>query len=181
MSERMQLKRKSISAGPRGKTILTHKSKRIERNIPIIEDGKDVSPKPLNPDLFTSGKERQLSNFDVTCSDRTDPFSSGSLDIFKSKSVFRTETEKQTFSMSTSIFKGSVNCENSYMESFLIEENEEKSETSSRTFRTNSEELDVVESMPKAPQHISLSLNETNTFILLDIPSSTGIKDTDEG
>lgn len=183
MNERVQLKRKSFSAGPRGKPILTHKLKKVEKSIPIIEDGKDISPKSLNPDIFTAGKERQLSAFDVTCSDRTEPYSSGSIttDIFKSKSMFRTEPDRQAFSLSTSILKGSTPCDPNSVESFLVEESEEKSDISTiLTFRTNSEELDVG-GMPKAPQHISLSLNETDTFIVLDIPSYTVIKDTDEG
>lgn len=184
MSERVQLKRKSISAGPKGKPILSNKPRKTERNLlPIIIDGKDLTPKPLNPDLFTSGRERQLSVFDVSCSETKEPFSSSntSTNFFKTKTTYRTELEKQAPGLSTSVFKGSLHYNTSSLENILLSECDDRSDTVKFSFHSNSEELDVVEDMARAPEHISLSLNETSTFILLDIPSSTALKDSDEG
>ncbi|KAJ8941223.1 hypothetical protein NQ318_015655 [Aromia moschata] len=181
MGETYQFQLRAGSVGSSG-----HKAKLSHagiRGLLLFDEGKDVTPKPLNAEVYTAGKERQINVYEVTGTDRLDATVSGSvsLNIFKSQSTarFRTDLDKQIDHSGQ--YKGSLSYGSNLIDNFIIDLSSQKSSETIETFQTNSEDSEVKEDMKQTPTRISLILSETNTFILLDIPSCTVIKDSDEG
>nr|CAI5868989.1 unnamed protein product [Callosobruchus analis] len=194
---RMRLK--SYGTASKGKTILSSKRK-TETYLKVMFDGKDLTPKPLNPDVFSGGKERQISVYEH---ERPEARRSTLQSLNKSYSIVRFKNELKQGTQeetSTQPYRGSIQSSTqltslganaSLTEKEDIpapgsqEDNAEISTGSGPAAGASPEEEDEdtasISGMKKIPVRVTLTLCETNTVFLLDIPSATAIKDTEEG
>ncbi|CAH1986252.1 unnamed protein product [Acanthoscelides obtectus] len=194
---RMQLKsynQASFTPGTKqGKTILSTKRK-TDTFLRIIIDGKDVTPRPLNPDIYSCGKERQLSIYEH---ERPEVRRSTiqSLTAQKSYSIVRFKSElRESTILESSIqpFRGSLHS-STHLASLTavgsLTDKEEAHPSASHGETTEAGETGALpaqrkgaeEVMKKLPVRVTLTLCETNTVFLLEIPSATAVRDTDEG
>ncbi|XP_023025428.1 dynein axonemal intermediate chain 4 isoform X2 [Leptinotarsa decemlineata] len=186
LSQKFQLRRKSlVSPGAKGKPILVTTKRKTLPNVSIFHDGIDVTPKRLNPEIFTGGRERQISVYDISVdrTERSDGKTSRntSLNLFKSQSTVRFKQElEQHYTTNSTQYKGSITYGANYFDVFLLE-NIEDDQSLVSSDATGLSEEEIITDMKKLPTHISLILRETNTFFLLDLPSCTSLKDTEEG
>lgn len=178
-----QIRRKSniSGAGVKGKPILVAPKKKTLATNPIIQDGKDVTPRCLDPSIFIGGRERQISVYDITY-DRHEKVESDTFSLIKSQSTVRfkqTEYEKfaagSPFKTSTTFSYG-PSTSPLYSQTFSDSEN-----ASDSAIEAESQDYLITLSEMKYPEHVSLVLSETETFFLLDIPSVTAEKYSDEG
>ncbi|KAG5897481.1 hypothetical protein JTB14_031106 [Gonioctena quinquepunctata] len=174
----------SSPTGVKGKPILVSKQK-VVHNLNIYYADKDVTPKRLNPEIFTGGRERQLSVYEIGLDkvDRADgsiPLNH-SFNVFKSQSTVRFKQElEQHVARSSTQYTRSISTGSNYFDIFIVDDFEDQASTVSSQ-RARLSEDESAPDMKKIPTHISLVLRETNTFFLLDLPSYTSIKDTEEG
>ncbi|CAG9829255.1 unnamed protein product [Diabrotica balteata] len=173
-----RFKKRSFTGSRR--PILVTTRRRTTQDLSILHEGKDVTPKPLNPEVYSEGKERQISVYEI--GERYSEYKiseSVSLAITRSQSTvrFKHELDKQHHQSSIQ-YKGSVPFDASdyYLGIFVIPE----SHSDIRSTSTIEEEIKPIIMKPM-PTTISLILKETPTFFVLDLPSCTAIKDTEEG
>lgn len=194
--DEFQLRKKSYgSSGTKGKTILVTPKRKTETYLQIVYNGRDCTPKPLSSEIFTGGKERQLSVYDIgTEKFILDPTlsRSASLNVFKTQSTVRFKTDVgKTQVDSSNHYKGSKASESGFFDVFITDLSSEDRTSSSKlsgsleTVGTSAGTLPSEDDSPKVMKelqtHVSLILRETNTFFLLELPSSTAIRDTEEG
>ncbi|XP_060523928.1 dynein axonemal intermediate chain 4-like [Cylas formicarius] len=146
----------------------------------VFHEGKDVTPKPLNPELLGLCKERQIGIFDE-----------GSLSARESSSVafvaaseagtikFRTEQLGETYQ--GSIFEASADFFEPSLVSQLTDTDQETLPVESDTELFDKIGLETEPDMKRAPTHVSLTLTETHTIFILDLPSCIAIKNSEEG
>lgn len=191
MNNTLQITKKSYGSVPKGKPILVT-GKRRPTGVPtnIIFNGVDVTPRSLDPNIFTGGKERQISVFEIGLDrhgvDRKTSHST-SFSAFKTQSTvrFKTDFVDKLPTDFGSVIGGSTSIESTFQDfaqtpelSVEIEDSEKKSDS---THSELSEEEALKMTIKKFPSHVSLILSETETFFLLDIPSTTAERDTEEG
>lgn len=197
--ESVQLKRKSLPPNTKVKPILvTTKRKTVIPGLTIIEGNKDVTPKPLEPELFTAGRERQISVYDISGEKQVQLGGSISSQQpeFRTQSTvrFRAPESERFTQLESTMHKTSASCfsvDLSYLsidplisDTMAAEKGggstPSESEETVGLFETEEEDSDIL-SQIQYPEHVSLVLRETDTHFLLDIPSVTAEKDTDEG
>lgn len=190
VSNLLQIKKKSYGSFTKGRPILIT-AKRKGALTSLIVDGKDVTPKPLNQNLFTGGKERQISVFEVP-QDRHGAVlehrasRSTSFSAFRTQSTvrFRTDFDKlgvEIGSVAASASITSTFTDLIYTPDLSVEtDDSEKHSVSSLSTEVCEDDIIKMETR-KMPSHVSLTLSETETFFLIEIPSSTVEKDTEEG
>lgn len=135
----------------------------IREKFAINLNGKNVTPKPLNPLSYEKGRERQISLLDMGC---TRSKSSNELDTYQSNVLY---SDMRQFS------RKSVT-QQSYFESTIV------LETAGQISDINS----IYNMMPiikeeKMPEYVSIVLRETSTEFIFELPSKTADKDTNEG
>ncbi|KAF5306983.1 hypothetical protein FQR65_LT07206 [Abscondita terminalis] len=153
-------------------------SKKHIETIKVIYDDEDLTPETLNPLLNEGCLVKELG-----------------ATILKKLEEKTSATDSALFSQSTSRFHTALHKQQiyaetvyrqSYHESFIDEvviDPERKLSTSSdeneeeRQFESHAEYTSVI----KMPSHINLLLKETTTFYLLDLPSKTVDRDSEEG
>ncbi|XP_076266872.1 dynein axonemal intermediate chain 4-like [Rhynchophorus ferrugineus] len=174
-----QLTKRSIGPSTRHKTILRSKSIPVT----IIRDGKNMTPRHLNPNIYSMCRERQISVYeDVSLSGKVSSSLAGGGYETVTKSTLRFRTEVQTgTTFQGSIFHGSTAFLEQIAGADLIDGIDAQITQSESDVSDNVSQECLVTKMQKAPPFISLVLSETSTFFILDIPSSTAIKDTEEG
>lgn len=189
MSDLLQIKKKSYSSVTKGKPILVTGRRKVPALTSIIVDGIDQTPKPLNQCLFKGGKERQLSVYEVAL-DRHGAVDhktsrSTSISAFKTQSTvrFKADFDKLAAEIGGSPIGASISYGSNITDLVYTPELSFETEDSESLQSTEVSEADEPAKMEskKLPTHISLILSETETFFLLDIPSSTSEKDTEEG
>lgn len=185
-----QIKKKSYSSVTKGKPILVTGKRKTTALTSVLVEGKDVTPKPLNQNLFTGGKERQLSVYEVSL-DRHGGVDhkashSTSWSAFKTQSTvrFKTDLDKLAGDIG-SVLGGSISCGtyNDFFQANDLSIETEDSDKHSESIPSTEASEDEAGKMTviKMPSHVSLILSETETFFVLNIPSSTVEKDTEEG
>lgn len=193
VSDLLQIKKKSYSSVPKGKPILVTGRRKVPPVTSIILDGRDLTPKSLSQNLFTGGRERQLSVFELAL-DRHGAVDhktsrSTSISAFKTQSTvrFKADFEKLAAEIENSPIGLSISYGSNITDliytpelSFETEDSDKRSESLQSTEVSEVDEPSKMESK-KSPTHVSLILSETETFFLLDIPSSTAEKDSEEG
>ncbi|XP_068898446.1 dynein axonemal intermediate chain 4-like isoform X2 [Tenebrio molitor] len=150
--------------------------------VPVIYEGVDVTPVYLNPYLYEGGKERQISIMDNLTKENSFMLQRSSLNRVDSQKfqtnllLQKQEIETATLthrSIVTSAYFGddivipaiSITSKSEYSADFVEEDVESVGE----------------EPVEQAiPEHISLILKETATIFLLDLPSATVPKASDE-
>lgn len=170
----LQLRKKTgpvLQTGKFNKPILIRKESCLKQ---IIYDGKDLTPQPLRPELFVSGKERHIGTIDI----------SSTLDA-KSSQGFSTVSQMSHgyLPVGTTVMdtRGSLLSSMKSLQNILTEVMWAKEDSATNlalpVFQTE------IETAPpeKPPSELRLILNETETFFLLDIPSYTELKNTEEG
>ncbi|CAG9854716.1 unnamed protein product [Phyllotreta striolata] len=161
------------------KPILVGKKKPIKVIIVYNELGENVTPKPLNPDIFLS-RDRQSSVHEIVDYGMSESSTTQLSKSSQSAVRFKQEMEKQGIGHSTVQYRGSMQalvCD-AYLDAFLPEEERfDDTEVLPATVGT----VKPIFKERKIPTSVSLILNETSTFFLLDITSTTEIKETDEG
>lgn len=149
----------------------------------IILEDEDRTPLPLNPPAYEETQEKQISSTELgdmmgTKSSRSDK----SIALFAGQviSKFHTELHHQTV-LAQSMFQRSYIGTRSTDDDVVIEADIEESEDSVKTY-SGSIVSDLFRYEDKRiPTHITLTLNETSTFYILDLPSSSVDKETDLG
>lgn len=156
-------------------------SKRPDRFChPVLYSGRDVTPKPLNPLSFKEGKERQMSVLNVVGRGNVtqSSYSGSTFRIYSHTSFSKLQTElhlqsvlalggfQQSFIASTSI-------------DYMTLEPERGKSTISDII--GYEEEEVVEKPLEMPSKIKVTLVETPTIFIFDIPSYTVYRDSEEG
>ncbi|XP_050295299.1 dynein axonemal intermediate chain 4-like [Anthonomus grandis grandis] len=151
----------------------------------IVYEGKNLTPKQLNPEVYRLAKERQLGVYGDDGSALSWKESSSTAGVYDApKSTLRFKTEMGDTTVQGSVFRAGSGFE-AALDVSIPTELTVATDTRSET----SQEVDIVKSidslegyeMQKAPTHVSLILSETNTNFILDIPSCTALKDTEEG
>lgn len=140
---------------------------------------EDVTPIPLNPYILEDNSEKQLSIYELSDSGLVHSKSDKEVNIFG--------THQQLSKLASQIYNQSITDTSLYLPSHITGNYDEfsideyaVSEYSIKTMQS----LTSTESQQqkwKPPTHVSLSLVETETFFILDLPSSTAEKDTAEG
>ncbi|CAH1156209.1 unnamed protein product [Phaedon cochleariae] len=185
-SQKFQLRRKSLGSPTTRKPILIS-PKRKTLPLPIIlRDGVDVTPKPLNPEIFTGGRERQLSVYDIglerdRLETRASRSHSQSLNVFRTQSTVRFKPEYGKTRDDSNQYRGSVSQGSNFFDPIISDIEDEQASISNISVPLEPSKEIQEDRVKKIPSHISLILTETNTFFILDMPSCTAIKDTDEG
>ncbi|ERL94430.1 dynein axonemal intermediate chain 4 [Dendroctonus ponderosae] len=175
------VKRPTSSLTPgKPKTILRGKSMAFT----VYYDGKNMTPKPLNPELYHLAKERQLGTYEElsTLSWGDSGSTMGNtFDAPRSTLRFRTEMAENT--TVGSYFRGdSIDLfEPVVVRDLLTELDTEAARLESSEVVVGSSFDSITGQKMKAPTHISLVLSETETTFILDIPSCVALKDTEEG
>lgn len=137
----------------------------IREKYVIFLDGKNVTPKPLNPLSYEKGKERQISLLDI-----------GSARSRSSSDAEYIYPSNMLFSELRQSSKKSVTAR-SNVESTTLYEAPERTSTIMES-RCNVLPITKEEKMP---EYVSVVLRETSTEYVFEMPSKTAIKDTDEG
>ncbi|XP_057652080.1 dynein axonemal intermediate chain 4-like isoform X2 [Diorhabda carinulata] len=155
-SQRLQAKKRYLGRKP----ILVVTRQKTLQDLAITYEGKDVTPKPLSPEIYAGGRERQISVFDIGDRDRYSDYKASesmSIQIYKSQSTvrFKHDIERQHQHSSVQI-RGSIPYETSnyYFDIFMAQDSQ----------------IEV------APTESVVSDDHK-----LNMPSCTAIKDTDEG
>lgn len=184
MSQRHHANRISVpgsqSYAARRPILVTPKRKPERVVVLYNESGENVTPKPLNPDIF-AGRERQISVHEF--SERADisrMSENSAMYLSKSQSTvkFKHDLDKQGAAISVQ-YKGSLqsSASDAYLDIFVADEDGRTDDASIGTTGG----AKALFKMKKTPTSISLILSETSTFFLLDLTSCTELKDTDEG
>ncbi|CAH0554774.1 unnamed protein product [Brassicogethes aeneus] len=169
---------KKIQGKPKTTGILVLKSKLDKTPYAIIdEDGIDRTPRALDPYVYEPAKERQLRS--TTAAD-----DASSAAIFKVSKV-TSDLASQSYQESTKSIKSTTILTNT-----RVTDDDYSTFPSGKDSITRLSE-DILVGIPeeivsepaqrKPATHISLTLNETNTIFILDIPSSTELRETPEG
>ncbi|KAK9877035.1 hypothetical protein WA026_016062 [Henosepilachna vigintioctopunctata] len=160
------------------KTGILHKTKAIDYN--VYYNGQDVTPKPLNQQVFKAGRERQLNVVNMsgieTSTTKLDFASQLQLQRSTSAGRFKTEIQAAEFNKS---FIGTTIDDTFFLQSILTDTNTDSEKYEEAEVKSSTEEKPP-EPQP-IPETFSLILNETETFFILDIPSSSQIKGSLEG
>lgn len=140
--------------------------------------GEDVTPQPLNPYVFEEASEKQLSVFELSDSGLAQTRSDKEVNIFGQQHLSQLVSQiyNQSITDTSGFMQSHITCN---FDDISIDDYA-TSDYSARTVQSlaSSESRD---NKYRLPTHLSLSLVETETFFILDLPSSTAIKDTDEG
>ncbi|XP_044271436.1 dynein axonemal intermediate chain 4-like [Tribolium madens] len=160
----------------RPKTILTAPKYQV---VPVIFDGQDVSPISLNPYVFEGGRERQISIMDNLTKDSF---------MLHHHSLSRVESQKfqtnillQKQEVETATYTHRSIVTSAYFGDEIL-----LPDVSIRSKSEFSQEIvydeGSVDGRPELPipEHISLILSETETIFLLDLPSCTVSKASEE-
>ncbi|CAG9765019.1 unnamed protein product [Ceutorhynchus assimilis] len=177
MYDSIQLTPKKLhsSPGSKPKPILRTKSYAHQ----IIVNGKDMTPKTLNPDFFRAKAHRSHSSVSKGSSATVNTELAHSEGPMKSILRFRSDIELTTV-------QGSFYGAGSSLDMFQAIQGSSIKDDQSDDLTGYEEDAEIVDAdttrkMRKAPTHISLTLSETNTFFVLDIPSCIEIRNTEEG
>ncbi|XP_045473583.1 dynein axonemal intermediate chain 4-like [Harmonia axyridis] len=162
------------------KTGILLRSKAIDYN--VYYNGQDVTPKPLNQQIFKAGRERQLNVVNMSGMETSSTLKSDMSNQLQNKSAssagrFKTEIHTLDFNRS---FLGNTIDDTFILQSAITDTNTE----SDRVLEGSDIKSDVEDKAREVipiPNNISLILNETETFVILDLPSVTEIRDTPEG
>lgn len=153
------------------------------QSVPVIIDGRDVTPVMLNPYLYEAGKERQLSILDNLTKE--------GFMLHHHSSINRADSQKlqanvlmQKQEMDTATFTRRSVVTSAYFGEDIVLPSVNfavsKSETSGSISVLDAESIDETKIEIPIPEHISLILSETETFFLLDLPSSTVMKQSED-
>ncbi|XP_030761738.1 WD repeat-containing protein 78-like isoform X1 [Sitophilus oryzae] len=170
-----QLTRKPLPT-IRPKTILRSKSVAVN----VIYEGKNVTPRHLNPNIYSMGKERQITVYDESSLSGKASGTVVTLPSDTTKTSLRFKTEMQTgTTFQGSIFHGTYGFLEQLAQADLTESTGQPStRTESDVFPSS---VSLSDKMQRTPAHVSLVLSETDTFMILDMPSCTAVKDSEEG
>ncbi|XP_063921655.1 dynein axonemal intermediate chain 4-like [Zophobas morio] len=150
------------------------------RQVIITVDGKDVTPMPLNPYLFEGGRERQISILDNLTKDQSfmlQPHHSslGRVDSQK----FQTNLLLQKQEVESAAFTHRSIVTSAYFGDDIVIPAFGSVVSYSDDTSVDVEEAEAFHE-PAIPDHISLVLKETDTFFLLDLPSCSVSKDSEQ-
>lgn len=133
----------------------------------ILLDGKNVTPKRLNPLSYEKGKERQLSSLDITGARSK---SSNEVETYQSNLIFLSEFRQAS--------RGSVTVQ-SYAdadEPMILYDPAAFPVVIDSNVYIMPQQKDE-----KMPEYVSVVLKETSTEYIFELPSKTADKDTEEG
>lgn len=146
----------------------------------LFHEDEDVTPHPLNPLVLEDVSERQLSVYELS--------ESGLLQTRSDKEVNIFGAHQHLSQLASQIYNQSITDTSGFMASHITGNFDDFSideyASTDYSMRTVQSVCDSTESqIPKwrPPTHISLSLVETDTFFILDLPGSTAVKDSEEG
>ncbi|KAL1508970.1 hypothetical protein ABEB36_003782 [Hypothenemus hampei] len=173
--QRTSSKKTGLQSG-RPRTILRSKSVAIQ----LIHDGKNMTPKPLNPEVYQLTKERQIGIYEDTSNlSWRDSTSAPATTYETPRSTLQVRTEIAESTYGGSIFHGSIDITDPLISRDFFESEDFERESSSEMVAHSGESL--TSDKMKPAHHISLVLSETNTTFILDIPTCIALKDTDKG
>lgn len=176
-----------INAADRRKSALKspRKSKNYQQNrqpprYRLFYEDEDVTPLPLNPYILEDSSEKQLSVYELSDSGLVQNRSTD-----KEVNIFG--AQQHLSQLASQIYNQSITDTSGFMQShitgnfddFSIDEYA-VSEASGRTVQSFAS-TESQQQKWKPPTHVRLFLVETETFFILDLPSSTAVKDTEEG
>lgn len=181
----LQVKKKSHSSV---KPILVTGRRKGHEITRVIADGKDLTPKPLNQNIFTAGKERQLSVYEVSLERHGKLSRSTSVSQIKTPSTvrFKADFDKLLTSEYTGsalgVSHGSVYTDLLLTPDISLATEDDNDRNTDSLTDTDVLEDDVAKMVEKKiPDHVRLILSETNTFFLLNIFSATAETGSEEG
>lgn len=144
----------------------------------LIYQDEDVTPLPLNPYVFEVTSDKQLSANELSDTGLVRTRSDKEVNIFGQQNLSQFQSQ---------IYNQSITDTSGYMQSHITGYYEDvsiddfaSSEFSGRTIQSLASSESQQQKW-RAPTHVSLFLMETETFFILDLPSSTAVKETDEG
>lgn len=146
----------------------------------LYHEDEDVTPNPLNPLVLEDTSERQLSVYELSDSVLLQTRSDKEVNIFGAPQHL-SQLASQIYNQSIADTSGG------YMASHITGNFDDFSiddyASTDYSVRTIQSAASTESQLPKwkPPTHISLSLVETDTFFILDLPSSTAVKDSEEG
>lgn len=146
----------------------------------LFYQDEDVTPLPLNPYIFEDVSEKQLSVYDLSDTGLGQTRSEKEVNIFGQQqhlSQFASQIYNQSITDTSGFMQSHIT---GYFDDVSIDDYA-TSEFSVRTVQSLASTESQLQPKSRAPTHVSLSLVETETFFILELPSSTAIKDTDEG
>ncbi|KAK4876062.1 hypothetical protein RN001_012484 [Aquatica leii] len=156
-------------------------SKKQTGEIKIHYEGEDLTPETLNPLLNEGCKLKELSTIIQKKIDEKAATADAAM-FSQSTSRFHTELHKQQM-YAESVFRQSYNA--SFVDDVVIEPERKLSIALSSIDKEEETPIVELSEIPsivlQMPSHISLLLKETNTFYLLDLPSKTVEKGSEEG
>lgn len=146
----------------------------------IILDDEDRTPLSLVPLTYDETQEKLISSSELGDAGKSSR-SEKSIAVFgQVMSKFHTELHHQTI-MAQSMFQRSYIGTRSTDDDVVIEADIEESEPSVKTYSASIISDALLYEDKRIPSHISLTLNETPTFYILDLPSSSVDKETELG
>lgn len=172
-------RRKSVLKSSPRKSKNYQQSRQQPRYRLFYED-VDVTPLPINPVILEDAFERQLSVYELSDNGLL-------LQTRSDKEVNIFGAHQHLSQLASQIYNQSITDTSGYMQShitvnfddFSIDEYATSNYSGKTAQSMTSTESELQKWKP--PTHISVSLLETDTFFVLDLPSSTAVKDTEEG
>lgn len=151
----------------------------------IYVDNEDVTPLPLQPIIYEEGQEKQIGVYDMNESALRSSRSEKSVNVFfgpQNMSKFQTELHNQTLEAQSMLpkshFTTTLNVDDDVL---LIESDYNLSEASEDVYELIEEAKPDILEESKVPTQVTIVLTETPTFYILDWPSSTALKGSEEG
>lgn len=147
----------------------------------LFHEDEDVTPNPLNPLILEDTSERQLSVYELSDSVLLQTRSDKEVNIFGAPQHL-SQLASQIYNQSIADTSGGYMASHitGNFDDFSIDEYA-STDYSIRTIQSVASTESQLLPKWKPPTHISLSLVETDTFFILDLPSSTAVKDSEEG
>ncbi|KAB0795109.1 hypothetical protein PPYR_11948 [Photinus pyralis] len=155
-------------------------AKRLTGAVKVLLDGEDVTPEPLNPALNEATKGGTEIVTSIRKLDKNKSLTADAKLFTESTTRFHSELHKQQVFADT-VFRQSYHTA-SLVDNIVIEP-ERKLTLSTDSSSKQDVAIDVAAvqtAFVKMPSHISLLLKETPTYFLLELPSKTVDKDSEE-